>query len=171
MLCYVICLANTGGVGGAGTQIPILLGMFKLGTKYAVPLSNFSIFLASFIRYILNSSRPHPLKNGTGLLVDYDYGIIMLPGIISWVSFGGIVHSLMPELVIDISYFTLLTIVQFIGIRKMIMIMLKENEYIYGDKKKSAPKFKIDGPSKEEALSKIENPKLRKIVEYESSNF
>ena len=111
LLCYILCLANTGGLGGAGTQIPVLIGYFKLGTKFAVPLSNFSIFLSSFIRYIVNSGRPHPLKNGTGLLVDYDFGIIMLPGIVSGVSLGGIVHSLMPELVINIAYFVLLVIV------------------------------------------------------------
>ena len=57
-LTYVLCLANTGAVGGAGTQIPVLIGFFKLGTKFAVPRSNLSICIASGMRYVINSGKP-----------------------------------------------------------------------------------------------------------------
>ena len=53
----------------------------------------------------------------------------------------------------------------------MILLTLKENEQFRNKKKgKSIPKYTMSGPSKEEQLAKIENPKLRKIMEYESSN-
>jgi len=42
------------------------------------------------------------------LLVDYNLAIVMLPAIISGVSVGGIVHKLLPALIINVCYILLL---------------------------------------------------------------
>lgn len=88
----LLWLANMGGVGGGGILIPIGVLCFGFNTKESIALSNFSIFLSSLQRWLLNSGKPHPLKNGKGLLVDYNLGMLMLPGIISGVSFGVILN-------------------------------------------------------------------------------
>jgi len=97
---WMLWVANMGGIGGGGTLVPICILFFNMSMGNAIPLSNFSIFLSSAQRYLLNSGKPHPSKNGTGLLVDYNLAIIMLPGIISGVSVGGIVNALLPKIIV-----------------------------------------------------------------------
>ena len=108
---FVLWVANMGGVGGAGMLVPIIVLFFKFDFKNSIALSNFSIFLSSLLRYILNFNKPHPLKNKTGLLVDYNLGILMLPMIISGVSIGVILNLMFPSLVIIIFYIVFLSFI------------------------------------------------------------
>jgi uncharacterized membrane protein YfcA len=78
-------LANMGGVGGGGIVMPISIIFFRFDPKNAIALSNFSIFLSSIIRFLLNAHKPHPLKKGKGLIVDHNLSVLMLPMIISGV--------------------------------------------------------------------------------------
>ena len=100
----ILWITNVGGIGGGGTVVPILMIFHKFDAKNAIALSNFSIFLSSIIRYIINSPQPHPLKDGKGVLVDYNLAILMLPMIISGVSFGVILNILMPNIIVIITY-------------------------------------------------------------------
>ena len=84
----VLWFANMGGVGGGGMLVPVCIIFFRFDAKNAIALSNFSIFLSSVIRFLLNAKKPHPLKKGKGLLVDHNLSVLMLPMIISGVSFG-----------------------------------------------------------------------------------
>ena len=59
-----------------------------------------SVFVSSLVRYLINSKKTHPLKNGKGLLVDINYMIVMLPMIVSGVSFGVIANIASPDPVI-----------------------------------------------------------------------
>jgi hypothetical protein len=59
-----------------------------------------SVFVSSLVRYLINSRKTHPLKNGKGLLVDINYMIVMLPMIVSGVSFGVIANIASPDPVI-----------------------------------------------------------------------
>ena len=58
-----------------------------------------SVFVSSLVRYLINSKKTHPLKNGKGLL-DINYMIVMLPMIVSGVSFGVIANIASPDPVI-----------------------------------------------------------------------
>jgi hypothetical protein len=59
-----------------------------------------SVFVASLVRYLINSRKPHPLKNGKGLLVDINIMLVMLPMIVSGVSFGVIANVASPDPII-----------------------------------------------------------------------
>jgi hypothetical protein len=108
---WVLWLANMAGVGGAGMLVPVGIFFFKMDPKNAIAISNFSIFLSSLLRWLLNSGKSHPLKKGRGLLVDYNLGVLMLPGIISGVSIGSIMNALAPQVVILVCYVLLLAYV------------------------------------------------------------
>jgi len=87
-----------------------------------------SVFVASLIRYLINSSKPHPLKNGKGLLVDINVMVIMLPMIVSGVSFGVIANVASPDPVI-IGALCLITLISSISLSiKFRTLLLKENE-------------------------------------------
>ena len=81
----VVFITNVGGVGGGGIIMPVVMAFFKLDSKNSVALSNLSLSIASTIRFILNANRPHPLKNGKGLLIDLSLTSIILPMIVSGV--------------------------------------------------------------------------------------
>ncbi len=81
----VVFITNVGGVGGGGIIMPVVMAFFKLDSKNSVALSNLSLSIASTIRFILNANRPHPLKNGKGLLIDLNLTSIILPMIVSGV--------------------------------------------------------------------------------------
>jgi len=109
--------ANVGGVGGGGMVLPIAMIFFKFDAKNAIALSNFSIFLSSGARYLINMNKSHPLKNGKGVLVDLNLGLIMLPMIISGVSIGVVLNILMPSIII-ITFFIGLLVFMGVGVLK-----------------------------------------------------
>ena len=56
--------------------------------------------------------------------MDYNLSIIMLPSIISGVSFGGIVLKIMPDLVINTAYVTVMSVTG-ISLTKKLVTMYK----------------------------------------------
>ena len=51
---------------------------------------------------MMNANKPHPLKNGKGLLIDLNMPVVMLPMIVSGCSFGIIANVISPDLIIHI---------------------------------------------------------------------
>jgi len=87
-----------------------------------------SVFVASLVRYLINSNKPHPLKNGKGLLVDINVMVIMLPMIVIGVSLGVIANIASPDPVI-IGALCLITLISSISLSiKFRALLLKENE-------------------------------------------
>ena len=105
-----------GGVGGGGIVVPLAMVFFRFDAKSAVALSNFSIFLSSLVRYLLFIKEKHPLKDGTGLMLDYNVSIICLPLIIAGVSIGVIVNIAMPGVIVCLVY---VVVVGVLGVRVM----------------------------------------------------
>jgi uncharacterized membrane protein YfcA len=102
-------VANMGGTCGGGIMVPIGIAFFKFDPKDAIAISNFSVFLSSAMRYLMHADNPHPLKNGKGLLVDYNIAVIMLPLIISGVSFGALLNIIIPNLIVMFFFCALLS--------------------------------------------------------------
>lgn len=104
MVIIILMITNIGGIGGGGTVVPVAMIFFRFDAKNAIPLSNISIFFSSLIRWILNSRLPHPLKDGKGIIVDMNLGILMLPMIVSGVSIGVIINIILPDLIAISAY-------------------------------------------------------------------
>ena len=86
-----------------------------------------SVFVASLTRYSINSRKPHPLKNGKGLLVDINIMLVMLPMIVSGVSFGVIANVASPDPII-IGALVIITSISSISLTlKFHVLYLKEN--------------------------------------------
>jgi len=86
-----------------------------------------SVFVASLIRYLINSRKSHPLKNGKGLLVDINMMLVMLPMIVSGVSFGVIANIASPDPII-IGALVIITLISSISLTlKFRLLYLKEN--------------------------------------------
>ena len=130
LLCFfVIAIAtftNTGGIGGAGIMVPVMMGPYHFDTKNAIALSNFSAPCSGVVRYISNFRQPHPLKNGKGVLCDYNIITLMLPSAIFGASIGSIVNLVLPSPIILALFFLVTSLTSFTAIQKY--FALRRNE-------------------------------------------
>jgi hypothetical protein len=53
-------IAASGGIGGGGILVPILILVYGFHPKYAIPLSNFTIVGSSITNMALNLQKRHP---------------------------------------------------------------------------------------------------------------
>ena len=119
---------NTGGFGGAGIIIPIMVGLYSFDTKNAIALSNFSVSVSSFVRYIFHFNMSHPLKNGAGVAVDYNIITLMLPAAIVGASIGIIVNLVLPGPIILGLFITVSSITALTACKKFIKLRRTEND-------------------------------------------
>ena len=114
--------SNCGGLGGGGSAIPFLIVFFGFDIKNSIAISNASICIASICRYIFNFPKSHPLRNGSGVLVDYNIASIMLPMIVVGATLGVMVNIILPSVVVAIVLTILLVIVSYTTFRKLLQI-------------------------------------------------
>jgi Sulfite exporter TauE/SafE len=72
-----LMIAASGGVGGGGILVPLLIIVYGFHPKNAIPLSNFTILGSSITNMILNFPKRHP--DADRPLVDWDLILIMEP--------------------------------------------------------------------------------------------
>ena len=72
-----LMIAASGGVGGGGILVPLLIIVFGFHPKKAIPLSNFTILGSSITNMILNLPKRHP--DAERPLVDWDLILVMEP--------------------------------------------------------------------------------------------
>jgi hypothetical protein len=58
-----LMIAASGGVGGGGILVPLLIIVFNFNPKHAIPLSNFTILGSSVTNMIINLPKRHPDAN------------------------------------------------------------------------------------------------------------
>lgn len=54
ILPVLLGMANVGGIGGGGLIIPFLMTFWGFNTKEAIAISNMTIFVGAFTRYLYN---------------------------------------------------------------------------------------------------------------------
>lgn len=72
-----LMIAASGGVGGGGILVPLLIIVYGFHPKNAIPLSNFTILGSSITNMILNFPKRHP--DADRPLVDWDLILVMEP--------------------------------------------------------------------------------------------
>ena len=92
----IVTFTNAGGLGGGGVIVPVMMGLYRFDTKNAVAISNFATPWSAVVRFLKNTDVSHPLKNGRGILIDYNICTLMLPSAILGASIGSIVNQMMP---------------------------------------------------------------------------
>ena len=72
-----LMIAASGGIGGGGILVPLLIIVFGFKPKYAIPLSNFTILGSSVTNIMMNLPKRHP--DADRPLVDWDLILVMEP--------------------------------------------------------------------------------------------
>jgi uncharacterized membrane protein YfcA len=100
--------SNMAGLGGGGLMLPVSCIFFGQSLKEAIANTVGTAFTAGLIRYLFNLNQHHPTKvdfkgNPTGVLVDYNIGVIMFPMVVLGISFGSVLYVVLPDLMLLIS--------------------------------------------------------------------
>lgn len=72
-----LLIAASGGIGGGGILVPLLILVYGFSPKHAIALSNFCIVGSSITNMVMNLSKRHP--DADRPLVDWDLILVMEP--------------------------------------------------------------------------------------------
>jgi uncharacterized membrane protein YfcA len=105
---FGLIIAASGGIGGGGILVPILILVFAFHPKHAIALSNFTILGSAITNTTLNFPKRHP--NADRPLVDWDLILVMEP----LTAAGAIVGAYMSKVLPD--WFLALLLVLLLGV-------------------------------------------------------
>ena len=111
--------------------MPITMIFFGFDAKDAIALSNSSIVTSAIVRYMQNFNKPHPLKNGTGVIVDYTIPTVMLPSIVVGVTLGAIVFKVFPSIYL-VGLLLIVMGLLFVTTTKKLLKIIKNEREKYG---------------------------------------
>ena len=120
-----LILAAGGGIGGGGILVPIYTLVLHFTPKYAIPLSNVSVFGGAVANVILNLRKRHPIADRP--LVDWDLILIMEPLTIGGALIGAAINKLLPELLLIILLVIVLSVTSYRMLMKGVDLYTKEN--------------------------------------------
>ena len=123
MLTCAIFWSNLAGLSGGGIVVPVMLIVFKFPIKQAVFQSNASLAIGGILRYFVNSKKPHPLKNGKGVLVDYALASLMMPPLVIGAGLAVLINKLLPEVIIISCDATVLFIMLMVNIKEVLNVI------------------------------------------------
>eukprot|EP00936_MAST-01D_sp_MAST-1D-sp1_P002555 g2555.t1 len=95
-----LMIAAGGGIGGGGVLVPLYILVLRFSSKYAIPLSNITIFGGSIVNTLLNMGKRHPLADRP--MVDWDLILVMEPLTIGGALVGSFLNKLLPEWLLNV---------------------------------------------------------------------
>jgi uncharacterized membrane protein YfcA len=107
VLCIVgLMIAASGGIGGGGILVPLLILVFGFSPKLAIPLSNFTILGSSLTNFVMNLQKRHPDVDRP--LVDWDLIMIMEPLTVAGAVCGTFLAKTLPDWILTLMLVILL---------------------------------------------------------------
>lgn len=117
-------IAASGGIGGGGMLVPLLMLIFEFSPKYAIPLSNFTIVGSSITNIVLNLVKRHP--DADRPLVDWDLILVMEPLTMVGAIVGAFMSKVLPDWLLSVSLVILLAVTTEATLKKGIQQWNKE---------------------------------------------
>ena len=106
LIALGLMIAASGGIGGGGIVVPLLILVYGFHPKHAIALSNFTILGSSITNMVMNVVKSHPTANRP--LVDWDLILVMEPLTMIGAVVGAIVGKILPDWILTLSLVTLL---------------------------------------------------------------
>ena len=133
-----LMIAASGGIGGGGILVPLLILVFNFHPKFAIPLSNFTILGASIMNMVLNTFKRHP--DADRPLVDWDLILIMEPLTMAGAVVGALIGKVLPDWILVLSLVILLAQTTYVTLEKAISQYRKETVEIEKQRKSELAK-------------------------------
>mmetsp|Transcript_91455 Transcript_91455/g.261198 ORF Transcript_91455/g.261198 Transcript_91455/m.261198 type:complete len:518 (+) Transcript_91455:141-1694(+) len=176
--CLGLMIAAGGGIGGGGILVPLYVLVLNFTPKYAIPLSNVTVFGGACMNYAMNLSKRHP--DADRPLVDWDLILVMEPLTILGAIIGSYLNKMLPELVLTILLVILLALTAKSTTEKGIKVYNKETKAKEAAAQKESELAKMSSEeAAEEAAAETEgllaeeggkkeiSPELQKIYDEE----
>jgi uncharacterized membrane protein YfcA len=153
VLCVVgLMIAASGGIGGGGILVPLLILVFDFTPKLAIPLSNFTILGSSLTNLSLNLSKRHPDVDRP--LVDWDLIMVMEPLTAAGAVCGTYLAKTLPDWLLTLSLVVVLFLTSHRTLKKGISQWQQETKDAYEDKRSALSKAaEADDDDTEEGTS------------------
>jgi uncharacterized membrane protein YfcA len=126
-----LIIAAGGGIGGGGILVPIYILVWNFSPKFAVPLSNITVFGGAVANTIINVGKRHPKADRP--LIDWNLVLIMEPLAIAGALIGAFINKLLPDLLLSILLVVLLSIMGTQTMQKARSLHRKESAVLRSD--------------------------------------
>lgn len=139
ILCVVgLMIAASGGIGGGGILVPLLILVFEFTPKMAIPLSNFTILGSSLTNLSLNLSKRHPDVDRP--LVDWDLIMVMEPLTAAGAVCGTYLAKTLPDWLLTLSLVVVLFLTSHRTLKKGISQWQQETKDAYEENRSALSK-------------------------------
>ena len=145
-----LMIAASGGIGGGGIIVPLLILVFGFTPKKAIPLSNFTIVGSSLTNMLMNLSKRHPYTDRP--LIDWNLIMVMEPLTVGGAICGTFLSKVLPDLVLTVMLVVLLALTAHRTLKKGFQQFRKEAEE-FKESQKSALTVARDELEEEEDAS------------------
>merc|ERR1711871_1546996 len=106
LMGLMTAIAASGGIGGGGVLVPILILVMGFTIKAAIPLSSCTILGGAIFHFARNMGRRHPTADRP--LIDWNFISLMQPMLISGAVIGSFLNKIVPDWVLAILLFIIL---------------------------------------------------------------
>lgn len=127
LIAIGLMIAASGGIGGGGMLVPLLILIFNFHPKNAIALSNFTIVGSSITNIVMNLSKRHPDVDRP--LVDWDLILVMEPLTMAGAITGAFASKLLPDWILTIMLVILLAFTTWTTLKKGIKDWEKESKH------------------------------------------
>jgi len=126
-IATVIGIANIGGIAGGVIFVPICTVLFYFPTKEAIPLSTFSLFCTTLVRFVFFSSNSkNPEKDTT--IIDYSIVQIMFPTVLIGSYIGVGLNIILSDVAMSAFMFIFLCYLSYRSFKKVFNMVKAENK-------------------------------------------
>ena len=147
LVFFGLIIAASGGIGGGGILVPILILVFAFHPKHAIALSNFTILGSAITNTTLNFPKRHP--NADRPLVDWDLILVMEPLTAAGAIVGAYMSKVLPDWFLALMLVVLLGVTAYRTLTKGISQYQKETEQHAKREKDSAMQAALEDQEKE----------------------
>ena len=128
-LCAIVglILAAGAGIGGGGILVPIFILIFEFPIKHSIPLASVTVLGGAIANNALNARKRHPDHPGRPA-IDWDLIIQLEPMTIAGALIGTDLNDVLPDVVLVVMLFLLLSITAYKTLQKAHILHEKETE-------------------------------------------
>jgi uncharacterized membrane protein YfcA len=107
-----LILAAGAGIGGGGILVPIYILIFEFPLKHAIPLASVTVFGGAIANNLLNARKSHPDHPGRPV-IDWELILQLEPMTMAGALIGADLNDLLPDVVLVVLLFLLLSITSY----------------------------------------------------------
>ena len=125
LMVVLVMICTAGGAGAAAPLMALMMMFNGFDIKDVIGQLHFANFVGCLARLVYSFSNKHPTKPWK-TLIDFDFTIVMLPGILFSTTFGLLINKVLPPFVIITALVILMSFLTYKTFLKAVAFWRKE---------------------------------------------